>query len=223
MKKFFLLFLLIFVINNKISYAIDFGFGEFNILPYASVGYYNLSISPTDFPNQKYKISGLGGGAGVQLEFDITENITINPGIEFLTTSSEKPDSTILVKLKDSYINIPIMLNYWITTKIGDEIEETGFYIGVGPKLTFPIMSETESSLSYRSPIAKKFNVPIGGKFDTKMGIIASINAGYQLIEGARINFIFDYGLNNIISNKDKENSIEGNYLFVGAQVGWLF
>lgn len=221
MKRFLISFVILFGLIFNHSYALDLGFG---IIPYAQVGYYKLGVKPNEYVTSNYIIDGLGGGAGLQLEFDIAKNLTLNPGVEFLVSTSEKPDSTIIVKLKDSYVNIPIIVNYWIPRQTDQGEEETGYFIGIGPKLAFFLdgNSSTATSFSYRSPIADQVGIAIGRKLETKMGVMASANAGYQFENGVRANIVFDYCLTNLIKNSDA-TSAEASHLFLGIQLGWLF
>ncbi|MBQ6269096.1 MAG: outer membrane beta-barrel protein [Bacteroidetes bacterium] len=194
----------------------------FGLTPYASFGYFassytcdvNLLILSTKLDAEA---TGTAFKVGAQLEIPVTNTVTFTPAVEFqqakVDSYSYKDNKISASDLPFSsddgttsqFINIPLMFNLYFSS------DNSGLFVGVGPKLNLNLSKEEDQVFSTNSLV-----------------VAGSATVGYQMKNGLRLAAVADRTLTSIFNDEDSINnnkitSISGNNLYIGAVIGYRF
>ena len=164
----------------------------------------------------------IGVKAGGIVNFELSENCSIQPGAYFVTGNGAKiGDDIAYIQTKINTIQIPINFQYsfgkpggnrffigagpYVGINVGGKVKVSGFNLGL-------FSLDTSSTASIGSDSTDQFK---------RLNVGAGVNAGYQLSNGLFARAHFDYGFMNQMPQGDENNSIK-NYN-VGVTVGFMF
>ncbi|MGI6370479.1 MAG: PorT family protein [Ignavibacteria bacterium] len=211
MKNRFILFAVLFVFATMTYNA-----KAFHLVPYGKIGYYAMT-SEINVLGAKIEnsYSGLAWGLGLQVELGLSKSMTINPGLEYFTSSYEvgieKIISVAKYEVTDSYFSVPVIVNYCFSG-----VNAEGLSIGAGPKFNYYLEDEDANILNTLKKTAAQ--IQEDDKMDNlSVSIVGNIS--YQLALGLKASAVFEYSLTNL-------SSIESVVLkpyFLGAQIAWRF
>lgn len=211
MKNRFILPIVLFIFA-----AMSYNAKAFHLLPYGKIGYYTMTSEVNILGakiNNSY--SGVAWGLGLQVELDLNKSITINPGLEYFTSSYEVSLEKIVNVAKydvtDAYFSVPVIVNYCFAG-----VNAEGFSVGAGPKFNYYIEDEDANILNTLKKTAAQIK-----EDDSMDNLSVSIvaNVGYQFALGLKASVVFEYGLTSLSS---VENVVLKPY-FLGAQIAWRF
>ncbi len=211
MKKFLLIFsipLMVYILIFSTSSNL-FASNSFGLIPYAGYGYYNIKYTAEgelkfleDVVDEQFTDNFDADGniwkVGVQLEIPIVSSLVFSPGVEYQQNSYKKRLVLTMLdvanakiesdEVKELFLNIPLMLNFYLQEK------NEGLFIGIGPKLAFNF-SDEDKTISKNS-----------------MVVLAAANVGYQLPMGLRIAAFADLSLTDMtdLKNIDVKNICAG-------------
>ena len=159
--------------------------------------------------NQKYTYEGssvspdskIGIHLGAIGEMDFSENFTFQPGLLFSMKGCKASDE----KLALNYIDIP--LNFLYKVDAGD----MKIFGQAGPYLGYALSGKVEDEdIEFGSEDGQMKRLDYG------IGIGAGVQFG-----NIQASLSYNFGLNNLISGGDSDNSIKNNVL--GISVAYLF
>lgn len=196
MKK--LLFAAIAVFTFGSANAQDMSFG-------AKAGLNVASVSGDDTDGQK---SLLGAHFGVFAEFKVSDKFSFQPELlysmqgakaesaETETFGGQTYSYSKEIKLKLSYLNIPLMAKYYVTEK---------FSLETGPQIGFLLKAENESESTVTTPGGSVSNSETTDGKDFTKGVDFGLNfgLGYNFTENVSAGVRYNLGLSDI-------NDIEG-------------
>lgn len=199
MKKIIVLFFFIsftFVLNAQTESMLGIRFGS------------NFS-NFTDYPVNTDNRIGFTGGLAYELSFkkdaEKYQRILVAPELNFLTQGakletlpqSEPEKSYENVRLKNNYLQIPILIKYYFGI-LGST--KTGFYIEAGPYGAFLLKSQynykldgTKKTENYTSDISNKDKLDYG----------ASLGGGFSLASILSFTYRYNLGLKEILADSD--------------------
>ena len=221
-----IMILSLFIMSNIFLFA-EYIPSKFAIIPYASIGYfsteYNCDVNLYDGTKKLEAKSNFDSsvifknyGIGVKFEIYITKSIIFTPEIELQQNkinSYRFNDNDIItfnlqelnVEAKSSYINIPLMLNFYFLNH---------FYTGIGPKLHYNITND-DNQIFPVNPFVISGSAVLGGFLENEYGSFI-------------LGLFADRTLTNIYKNEDfitkynnKISSIFGKNLRIGAIMGF--
>lgn len=163
-------------------------------------GGYNLANFGGDVEDNK-SLSGFHLGGFV--EIPVSEKFAIQPEVLY-SAQGVKEDGGDNVKIKNNYINIPVMAKYYATDKLALE---------AGPQFGFLVKSDTELG-----PVTVDTKDQFKS-FDFGLGIGASYFFTENIYAGARYNF----GLSNILDDADAFDDYKANNQVLQVSVGYRF
>jgi hypothetical protein len=142
----------------------------------------------------------IGVHLGVMLNFDITEHLSIEPGLLYSMKGSKQDytipiiDSTVEYKLSLNYLEIPINVVYHF-----GEQGAGGFMVHAGPYLGYALSGKQKVGDSEESLTFKKDED--GFK---RMDFGLNFGLGYQLPMGVFVRAQYGLGLGNIVEDPGK-------------------
>lgn len=138
-----------------------------------------------DVEDTKMKV---GFNVGVVSEYSFCEKFAVGPELLFSTQgcSINIPDAPKM-KVNAQYINLPIMLKYYVIENLS---------INLGPQLGYAV--------SFKGKIgSEKVDYPGAKKFDVSLGVGATYN-----FEKIFVDARYNYGLTKVIENAKVKNSV---------------
>lgn len=199
MKKIFLSIAAVMALGTVAHAQQEVKFG-----PKAGVNFSNLSgFDKSDMQ------TGFHVGAVAEIKFN--DKFSVQPEVVYSTqgtkwTSTVPAVGEVTVKLKNDYINVPIMAKYYIID---------GFSVEAGPQVGFLMKSEAETDLG-----------PNKGTLDSKdlyKSVDFGVNFGlaYDLPMGFFVNARYNLGLSDIRDKAEKGDSNSNRVIQLG--VGYKF
>jgi hypothetical protein len=154
----------------------------------------------------------IGARVGAVVEFGITNNIFLRPGLQFSMLGGKGGDLKIgntEVTETINYIQVPVNVLY----KLGEE-GDGRFYVGLVPYFGFAIggkykVQDVSESLKIGSDEAKD---------DVKaLDLGAGIKVGYELPMGLYVDAAFMQGLANIVPGGNSDNKVMTRNITIGV------
>jgi len=199
----------LFVLAVSLTYAQK---AEFGIKGGLNSSNFSGDTDGTDFKSR------FGFNLGVFAAIKLSEKITLQPEILFSTQGAEAENIEAFVddmlftgdvKFNLSYINVPVMIKYYVVDK---------FNLEAGPQIGFLTSAKTSTKLDGYSQTfdeeAKKYfeSVDFGLNF----------GAGYDFTKNVSAGVRYNLGLSNILKTELGDNSESQNSVF-SLSVGYKF
>lgn len=163
----------------------------------------------------------IGGRIGGIVDFGLSDNISLQPGIFYVMNGYKTSVLGIDVSASVNTIEVPINVEYKFGTPGGNR-----FFVGIGPYVGMNIGGTIKVSGSFLGvSVSDSKSIRIGSdtsSADMKaldMGL--GLNVGYQLSQGWIVKAHYQMGFMNLMPSGDENNSMK-NYNF-GVSVGYLF
>jgi len=167
----------------------------------------------------------LGLRAGLVADFGISDNFSIQPGIQFVMKGARNefsvdlpnaPNTEYQEKINLNYIEVPIYLQYK-TREDG-----TGFMVGAGPYFGYAFGGKIVSQINDQETNDRNLNFGDNANDDIKnLDIGLGVNLGYMLPMGVFIRGYGQYGFSNIYPVPEAKYETK-NYGF-GLSLGYMF
>ena len=182
--------------------------------------------SPTTTFRKEHKDSrpNLGLRAGLVADFGISDNFSIQPGLQFVMKGARNEftvDTPVIgteyqEKINLNYIELPIYVQYK-TREDG-----TGFMVGAGPYFGYAFGGKRVSQINDIEIEDRELSFGDNGNDDIKnLDIGLGLNVGYMLPVGVFIRGYGQYGFSNIYPVPESKYETK-NYGF-GLSIGYMF
>lgn len=171
--------------------------------------------SKVDGEKEKTDIK-FGFSAGLVVNIAISDNISIQPGLQFVQKGGKGKDEEESVTLTLNYIEVPVnfIYNFGETT--------SSFFVGAGPSFGVGISGKLKYKAGDYAGSAKiKFGSNEGEDNFKRMDIGANILAGYNISKSLFISANYTHGFSNLVVGGNEVGKLSNRYCSV--KVGWLF
>jgi len=203
------------ILSSLLVLAVSFTYAqkaEFGVKGGLNSSNFSGDTDGTDFKSR------VGFNVGVFAAIKLSEKITLQPEILYSTQGAKAENVTAPVddilftgdiKFNLSYINVPVMIKYYVADK---------FNLEAGPQIGFLTSAKTSTKLDGYSQSfdddAKKYfeSVDFGLNF----------GAGYDFTKNVSAGVRYNLGLSNILKTEPGDNSESQNSVF-SLSVGYKF
>jgi opacity protein-like surface antigen len=189
--------------------VLAFGFANAQEVKFGVKGGLNIATQSYGGEDAPSPSSLTGFHIGGLVEIKISDKFSIQPELLYSTQGSKFSMTGYSTEnsFKLSYINIPVMLKYFVAEK---------FSLEAGPQIGFLTSSKMEVILS-----------GITGSKDAKeifktVDFGLNIGAGYDFTKKISVNARYNFGLSNIAKNEDNSDISIKNGVFL-VSVGYKF
>lgn len=193
------------------------GFANAQKAEFGVKGGLNISNFSGDTEGMNLKsIAGFNLGAFAAI--DLSEKITIQPEILYSTLGAKAVNVSAFygdmlftgdVKFNLSYINVPVMIKYYVADK---------FNLEAGPQIGFLTSAKTSTKLDGSSQTVDE---DIKDSFES-VDFGLNFGAGYDLTKNVSAGIRYNLGLSNIFKTENGDDSKTQNSVF-SLSVGYKF
>lgn len=158
----------------------------------------------------------IGFAAGLLLNMAITDNISIQPRLNFVQKGGKEKEEEETLILSLNYIEVPVNFIY----HFGET--QSSFFIGAGPSFAFGISGKLK--YEYEGMGSESIKVKFGNKDEDhfkRLDIGANIIAGYNISQNLFISAQYNHGFSNLFIGGNDDGKLNNRYWAV--KVGWLF
>lgn len=162
--------------------------------------------------------SRIGFNIGAFVAIKLSEKITLQPEVLYSTQGAKVENVSAMyngvnytgdVKFNFSYINVPIMLKYYVADK---------FNLEVGPQIGFLASAKTSTKID---GFSQKTDQDVKDFFET-VDVALNFGAGYDFTEKFFAGIRYNLGVSNIFNSESGGDSKSQNSVF-SLSVGYKF